>query len=477
MEPHCVPGLCSPFPKHDPQRQPKSKKSLLQGHRVLSGKSSIKAQPVGLPKRLSPRLQAASSGHAFYLGPVDVFSAPVPGPQPAGSGQGRACPLRHPHRAPWLAPGPGAKGLGPWQTLGDQHLAELTPGEQTKRPPSWCLLGNWPLALTVLSTSRFLLTSLQGLRPQSTYCGFSGACAGLRLAPGRGWRSERAQLPSSAFERGEAPSHSGQAPLAGTRPDVLPPQPHPGQEGEGGAGADALIPRRTMSVRGAQNRPLCCCGTRRRRGSGAPGVRARGVGGWRRGTPRLPEREALRSWPQPPLSPPRPRRRPGPRATFLSSCRQLPRPRGREGPGGTGCRAAGGALTGRTHRARAPAGGAHAADALTRRTHLAHSPGALTCCGIARRGGKRSERRPGARARRFVPLGTGGGEGAGRPGHAHPRALHTAPHRLTSRRRAAALPARGRGNGTSQARAGSVDPLCARNLLEFSYQPDGKMDM
>lgn len=45
-----------------------------------------------------------------------------------------------------------------------------------KRPPSWCLLGNWPPALTVLRTSRFLLTSLQGLRPHSTYCGFSGAC-------------------------------------------------------------------------------------------------------------------------------------------------------------------------------------------------------------------------------------------------------------------------------------------------------------
>lgn len=419
MEPHCVPGLCSPFPKHDPQRQPKSKKSLLQGHRVLSGKSSIKAQPVGLPRHLSPRLQAASSGHAFYLDPVDVFSAPVPGPQPAGSGQGRACPLRHPHRAPWLAPGPGAKGLGPWQTLGDQHLAELTPGEQTKRPPSWCLLGNWPLALTVLSTSRFLLTSLQGLRPQSTYCGFSGACAGLRLAPGRGWRSERAQLPSSAFERGEAPSHSGQAPLAGTRPDVLPPQPHPGQEGEGGAGADALIPLRTMSVRGAQNRPLCCCGTRRRRGSGAPGVRARGVGGWRRGTPRLPEREALRSWPQPPLSTPRPRRRPGPRATFLSSCRQLPRPRRREGPGGTGCRAAGGALTGRTHRARAPAGGAHAADALTGRTHLAHSPaaGSRGAVGSARSGGPEP-----ARAVLFrLGQGAGKGRGRGRGGATRPR--------------------------------------------------------
>lgn len=164
-----MPGPCSPSPKHSPQRQPESEKSPVQGHRVLSGKSNVKTQPVCLPSRLSPRPRAASSGYAFYQGPVDVFGAPVTGPQCTGSGQGRACPLSHPHRAPWLAPRPGAKGLGPLQTNGDQDFAELTPGEQMKHLPSWCLLGNWPLALTVLSTSHFLLPSLQGLRPHSIY--------------------------------------------------------------------------------------------------------------------------------------------------------------------------------------------------------------------------------------------------------------------------------------------------------------------
>lgn len=135
-------------------------------------------------------------------------------------------------------------------------------------------------------------------------------------------------------------------------------------------------PCRTMSVRGAQNCPLFCCRTCRRRGCRAWCL---GHVGARAGKDPAPPGNRRVEGLRPLLPTPRPRR-------LLFSFQfswQLPRPQlpspadgGREGPAGSrGARCLGrpgGA--GRTHVEPAPAGvarpRAHSADALTWRTHL-----------------------------------------------------------------------------------------------------------
>lgn len=126
-----------------------ARRSLPQGHGVLSGKSSV----VRLPS--SPRLRAASSGYAFSRGAADVFRAPETGPRGAGSGRGRACPLRHP--PPQSTPagtqagseGPESTTNAPGGGAGPCRTHSWGASRRIARPPSRCLLGNWPLALTV----------------------------------------------------------------------------------------------------------------------------------------------------------------------------------------------------------------------------------------------------------------------------------------------------------------------------------------
>lgn len=173
------------------------------------------------------------------------------------------------------------------------------------------------------------------------------------------------------------------------------------REGEHRCPPSPPPPRRTMSVRGAQNGPLFCGGSSGWRGDPAPG--SGHVGALAGRDPAPPgkrsagsHRSSLRARPRP--AAPR-------RATFLSTSRAAGSSRGR----GAGGRGAGGRSRG------AALAGAHLADAPSGR-----APGTLTCGGrVGRSVGWLGEKRSAAgvpcalcsRARGFVRIR----EGVSRP--------------------------------------------------------------
>lgn len=68
-------------------------------------------------------------------------------------GAGEGLPTQSPPQSTVAGAQAGSKGPGSITNARDQDLAEVTPGERMKRLPSWCLLGNRPLVLTVLRTA------------------------------------------------------------------------------------------------------------------------------------------------------------------------------------------------------------------------------------------------------------------------------------------------------------------------------------